>query len=332
MSASSELRRVLVALNTRTGYEQTVAKLLELGADPFAVNDIGLTALLNAEGNWAGSAPPWLLAIGAAKRRAFPCYLRPERLGAPACAQWRLSERHMVLPVRKGMVPRDRLPVRKGMVPEQDSGATSGVLGTPLWPGAARGSCWPRRRELLQSSAFHPLCPLMYTCAAATGFGSTSPGQHQGPRCAHPDAAHPRCAHPDAAQAMLPKPICRRARLWATSGSAHDFGQNQGAHLGQHQGPHDHTVVCHPKSRYTTHGASFLCFCCVHCGQRCLGRAWPCTSWTMRPCVCGRTRPREAGATVSAPPPTACSSRPPPPLPPSSLPPCAHARLKMRAL
>ena len=60
MSASSELRRVLVALNTRTGYEQTVAKLLELGADPFAVNDIGLTALLNAEGNWAGSAPPSL--------------------------------------------------------------------------------------------------------------------------------------------------------------------------------------------------------------------------------------------------------------------------------
>jgi hypothetical protein len=37
-----------------------VAKLLELGADPFAVNDIGLTALLNAEGNWAGSAPPSL--------------------------------------------------------------------------------------------------------------------------------------------------------------------------------------------------------------------------------------------------------------------------------
>jgi len=36
------------------GYEETVAKLLELRADPFVVNHIGLTALLNAEGNWAG--------------------------------------------------------------------------------------------------------------------------------------------------------------------------------------------------------------------------------------------------------------------------------------
>jgi len=35
-----------------------VAKLLELRADPFVVNHIGLTALLNAEGNWAAVPRP----------------------------------------------------------------------------------------------------------------------------------------------------------------------------------------------------------------------------------------------------------------------------------
>lgn len=50
-----------------------MSKLLELGADPFAVNNIGLTALLNAEGNWAGSAPPPLAGSALQKHVAAIC-------------------------------------------------------------------------------------------------------------------------------------------------------------------------------------------------------------------------------------------------------------------
>jgi hypothetical protein len=39
-------------------YGSTVAKLLELGADPFVLNDLELTPLLNAEGNWAAIPRP----------------------------------------------------------------------------------------------------------------------------------------------------------------------------------------------------------------------------------------------------------------------------------
>lgn len=40
------------------GYKETVCKLLELGADPMALNALGLTPLLNAEGNWAAVSRP----------------------------------------------------------------------------------------------------------------------------------------------------------------------------------------------------------------------------------------------------------------------------------
>jgi len=40
------------------GYGPTVAKLLQLGADPFALNHLNNTPLLNAEGNWQGVPRP----------------------------------------------------------------------------------------------------------------------------------------------------------------------------------------------------------------------------------------------------------------------------------